>query len=114
MTARMMHQTKMTILLSLNAVVILIVGIMIFSAINLNGGIELKVVSERSDVINDSLAEAELLTPGMLEKDAIVIVDSAKTETPATDTGSNTTQNNSNNSSPHNFGFSFQIGYMPD
>lgn len=99
MTARMMHQTKMTILLSLNAVVILIVGIMIFSAINLNGGIELKVVSERSDVINDSLAEAELLTPGMLEKDAIVIVDSAKTETPATDTGSNTTQNNSNNSS---------------
>ena len=38
--AKMMHQTKMMILLSLNAVVILIVGVMIFSAISLNGGIE--------------------------------------------------------------------------
>lgn len=88
MTARMMHQTKMTILLSLNAVVILIVGVMIFSAINLNGGIELQVVSERSDVIAENLAEAELLAPGLAEQDAIVIVDSAKTETAEADTGS--------------------------
>ncbi len=53
----------MTILLSLNAVVILIVGIMIFSAINLNGGIEFRVVSERSDVINGSLEELSLVDP---------------------------------------------------
>ena len=39
MAARLMHQTKLMILLSLNAVAILIVGVMIFSAINLNGGI---------------------------------------------------------------------------
>ena len=55
MTAKLMHQTKMMILLSLNAVAILIVGVMIFSAINLNGGIEFQVVAERSDVVNLSL-----------------------------------------------------------
>ncbi len=96
MTARMMHQTKMTILLSLNAVVILIVGVMIFSAINLNGGIEFQVVSERSDVIAENLAEAELLAPGLVEQDAIVIVDSAKTETSEGDTGDVSTTQVSN------------------
>ena len=95
MTARMMHQTKMTILLSLNAVVILIV-VMIFSAINLNGGIEFQVVSERSDVIAENLAEAELLAPGLVEQDAIVIVDSAKTETSEGDTGDVSTTQVSN------------------
>lgn len=96
MTARMMHQTKMTILLSLNAVVILIVGVMIFSAINLNGGIEFQVVSERSDVIAENLAEAELLAPGLVEQDAVVIVDSAKTETSEGDTGDVSTTQVSN------------------
>ncbi len=96
MTARMMHQTKMTILLSLNAVVILIVGVMIFSAINLNGGIEFQVVSERSDVIAENLAEAELLAPGLVEQDAIVIVDSAETETSEGDTGDVSTTQVSN------------------
>lgn len=96
MTARMMHQTKMTILLSLNAVVILIVGVMIFSAINLNGGIEFQVVSERSDVIAENLAEAELLAPGLVVQDAIVIVDSAKTETSEGDTGDVSTTQVSN------------------
>lgn len=91
-----MHQTKMTILLSLNAVVILIVGVMIFSAINLNGGIEFQVVSERSDVIAENLAEAELLAPGLVEQDAIVIVDSAKTETSEGDTGDVSTTQVSN------------------
>jgi len=92
----MMHQTKMTILLSLNAVVILIVGVMIFSAINLNGGIEFQVVSERSDVIAENLAEAELLAPGLVEQDAIVIVDSAETETSEGDTGDVSTTQVSN------------------
>lgn len=63
MTAKLMHQTKMMILLSLNAVAILIVGVMIFSAINLNGGIEFRVVNERSDTIADVLEEAGLIDP---------------------------------------------------
>lgn len=63
----MMHQTKVTILLSLNAVAILIVGIMIFSAIKLNGGIEFKVVGEQTDVVAGSLEELGLTAPGMDE-----------------------------------------------
>lgn len=65
--ARLMRQTKMMILLSLNAVVILIVGVMIFSAINLNGGLEFKVVAERSDVISGGLEELGLVAPGLEE-----------------------------------------------
>lgn len=72
--ARLMRQTKMMILLSLNAVVILIVGVMIFSAISLNGGLELKVVAERSDVISGSLEELGLLSPGMEQLDAPQII----------------------------------------
>ena len=67
MVAKMMHQTKVTILLSLNAVAIIIVGVMIFSAINLNGGIELKVVNERTDVVSGNLEELSLMTPGFDE-----------------------------------------------
>lgn len=58
-----MHQTKLMILLSLNAVAILIVGVMIFSAISLNGGIELKVVGERSDDVDGAVNEVGLLEP---------------------------------------------------
>lgn len=64
----------MTILLSLNAVAVLIVGVMIFSAINLNGGIEFKVVSERSDTISDSLEELSLVAPVLDELAAPVVV----------------------------------------
>lgn len=63
MTTRLMHQTKMMILLSLNAVAILIVGVMIFSAINLNGGIEFQVVAGRSDIVDESLSELGLVDP---------------------------------------------------
>ncbi len=63
MTAKLMRQTKMMILLSLNAVAILIVGVMIFSAIMLNGGIEFKVVAERSDTVESSLEELSLIAP---------------------------------------------------
>lgn len=76
MVAKMLRQTRMTILLSLNAVVILIVGIMIFSAINLNGGIEFKVVSERSDTIADSLDELGLISPGIVTIEAPVVTPS--------------------------------------
>ncbi len=73
--AKLMHQTKMMILLSLNAVAILIVGVMIYSAINLNGGIEFQVVAEKSDVITGGLEEIGLLTPGFeeLEPPPVVI-----------------------------------------
>lgn len=72
--AKLMHQTKMTILLSLNAVAILIVGVMIFSAINLNGGIEFQVVAERSDEVSGSLEAVDLLAPGIDSLDAPVVV----------------------------------------
>lgn len=65
--ARLMRQTKMMILLLLNAVVILIVGVMIYSAISLNGGLEFKVVAERSDVIAGGLEELSLIAPGIDE-----------------------------------------------
>lgn len=73
--AKLMHQTKVTILLCLNAVVVLVVGVMIFSAINLNGGIDFKVVNERSDVVTDNLEEVGLITPGLeeLEPPAITV-----------------------------------------
>ena len=74
MTAKLLRQTKMAILLSLNAVAILIVGVMIFSAINLNGGIEFRVVSERSDTIGGSLEELGLVDPVTDKLDAQVVV----------------------------------------
>lgn len=73
MTAKLLRQTKMTILLSLNAVAILIVGVMIFSAINLNGGIEFRVVSERSDVVSGALEETTLVEPVTDKLDAPVV-----------------------------------------
>lgn len=82
--AKLMHQTKVTILLCLNAVVVLVVGVMIFSAINLNGGIDFKVVNERSDVVSENLEEVGLITPGLEELEPPAITpagsDSATTE----------------------------------
>lgn len=72
MTAKLLRQTKMTILLSLNAVAILIVGVMIFSAINLNGGIEFQVVAERNDIIGGRLEELGLVAPVTDELQVIV------------------------------------------
>lgn len=56
-----LKQTRWTILLSLNAVAILIAGILIASAIWFNGGVDFRVVGERSDVVDDSIGEMELL-----------------------------------------------------
>ncbi len=72
--AKMMHQTKIMILLCLNAVVILLVGVMIVSAISLNGGIDFKVVNERDDVIAGSLEEIGLVAPGTDKLDAPVTI----------------------------------------
>lgn len=73
MTAKILRQTKMTILLSLNAVAILIVGVMIFSAIHLNGGIEFRVVSERSDDISMTLDELGMIEPVTDKLEKVVI-----------------------------------------
>lgn len=52
---------KMTILLSLNAAAIVVAGILIASAILFNGGLEFRMVGERSDIVEDSADELSLL-----------------------------------------------------
>lgn len=71
MAAAMLKQTRMTILLSLNAVAILVAGILIASAIGLNGGLEFKMVDEKTednlavddDVLLIDSASGEIVTP---------------------------------------------------
>ena len=61
MAAATLRKTRWTILLSLNAAAILIAGIAIASAIWFNGGLEFRVVGERSDIIEKDAAATELL-----------------------------------------------------
>ena len=61
--ASMLRQTRMTILLSLNAVAILIAGILIASAIGLTKGGDLQIVAERNDTLDETADSAELLDP---------------------------------------------------
>ena len=63
MTNGMLKQTRLTILLSLNAAAIVIAGILIASAIGLNEGIEFRVVSEYSDVTDEAAPAAVSLSP---------------------------------------------------
>ncbi len=63
--AASLRQTKMTILLSLNAAAILIAGVLIAGAIWLNGGLDFRVVDERSDEIDGEIAE-----PAMIDAEA--------------------------------------------
>lgn len=53
--------SKVTILLSVNAAAVLIAGVLIASAIWLNGGLDFRAVGERSDIVDDSVGEMELL-----------------------------------------------------
>lgn len=53
--------SKIKILLSINAVAILIAGILISSAIWFNGGMEFRVVGERSDIVEDQVGEMGLI-----------------------------------------------------
>ncbi len=55
------HNSKMTILLSVNAAAILVAGILVASAIWFNGGLEFRAVDERSDIVNDKAGEMALL-----------------------------------------------------
>ena len=61
MAAASLKQTKMTILLSLNAAAILVAGVLIAGAIWLNGGMDFRVVGERSDEVAEILNEPEML-----------------------------------------------------
>ena len=60
----MLKQTRMTILLSLNAVAILVAGILIASAIS-GKGLEFSAVAERTDEIDEELEEAEIIAPAI-------------------------------------------------
>lgn len=55
------RKSRTTILLSLNAAAILIAGVLITSAIWLNGGITFRAVDERSDIVSDTTGATELL-----------------------------------------------------
>ncbi|MDO4612280.1 MAG: CAP domain-containing protein [Candidatus Saccharibacteria bacterium] len=62
MASGMLKQSKWNILLSINAAAILIAGILIASAIWLNGGLEFRMVGERSDIIKEEAGELDLVT----------------------------------------------------
>lgn len=55
------HSSRTTLLLSINAAAILIAGVLIASAIWLNGGVAFRAVDERSDIVEDKLGELALL-----------------------------------------------------
>ena len=63
MSAAMLRQTRMTILLSLNAVAILIAGIVIASAIGLTSNNGFRVVDERNDNIDEEVEDVALIDP---------------------------------------------------
>ena len=74
MASGMLRQSRWTILLSINAAAILIAGILISSAIWFNGGIEFRVVGERSDIIADETGEMELLE-SVSDSDSEIIIE---------------------------------------
>lgn len=61
MVAAGLRQTRMTILLSLNAAAILIAGVLIAGAIWLKGGMDFKVVGEHSDEVDEEIVAPELI-----------------------------------------------------
>lgn len=61
MTAASLKQSKVTVLLSINAVAVLIAGVLIAGAILLNGGMDFHVVAERSDENGSAVEAPELI-----------------------------------------------------
>lgn len=61
MEAKKPLRSRTTILLSLNAVAILVAGVLISSALWLNGGMVFRAVDERSDVVSGTAGETALL-----------------------------------------------------
>lgn len=71
--ASMLRQTRMTILLSLNAVAILIAGVLIASAIGINNDGKFQVVAERNDTLEEDADNAELIDPVSQFLEGIVV-----------------------------------------
>lgn len=63
--AKTLRQTRLKIILSLNMVIMLIVGIMIGSAVGMNGGLEYRVVAEKSDIKEIHATMTDLLKPAI-------------------------------------------------
>lgn len=61
MTSGMLRQSRWNILLSINAAAILIAGVLISSAIWFNGGMDFRVVGERSDIVEGENDEVDLI-----------------------------------------------------
>lgn len=61
MSAAMLKQTRLTILLSLNAVAILVAGVLIASAIGINSKGNFRVVDEKSDEIEEDVEDVTLI-----------------------------------------------------
>ena len=57
------NKSKTTILLSINAAAVLSAGILIASAIWLNGGLEFRAVDERSDIVAETISPTVILDP---------------------------------------------------
>ena len=57
------RSSRLTILLSINAAAVLIAGVLIASTIWFNGGLEFRVVGERSDIVDDDASAVALLDP---------------------------------------------------
>lgn len=74
------QKSYLTVLLSLNAVIILIVGIGIISAIWLNGGLEFRAVGERSDIISGSAENIELINSVSNSENPVEISDYIKND----------------------------------
>ena len=87
MSAAMLKQTRMTILLSLNAVAIVIAGILIASAIGINGGGQFHVVDEKSDDISEMSDDLSLIDSATEEIAAPVVVDTTSSNA-SSDNGS--------------------------
>lgn len=61
MAAASLKQSRMTVLLSVNAAAILVAGVLIAGAIFLNGGMDFRVVEERSDEVAEAIETPELI-----------------------------------------------------
>ncbi len=83
----MLRQTRLTILLSLNAVAILVAGIMIAGSIGLSGN-GFKVVNEKTDEVEDDTMEVSLIDPVSEVLEAIVQTPTASTAKKINYTGS--------------------------
>lgn len=99
----MLKQTRITILLSINAVAIIVAGILIAGAIGMNAGNS--VVAERSDITNESVEETNLLESASQSMEGV-------SQNESNESGSNGVTNVKGYTQLTNFGTS--NGVVPD